>query len=138
MDELLRCERECTRLCQDFIYHIDRREYEPFLALFAPEPVLDRAGQVFKGLDGLKQFCEGRALDRYVRHLMGNIRIDMTGPTTAKGTSSVTMFGAKALPDAALPLPSSLQVFAEYDDAYVLTDGGWKMKSRKITIVFTP
>ncbi|MES2399290.1 MAG: nuclear transport factor 2 family protein [Pseudomonadota bacterium] len=138
MDELLRCERECTRLCQDFIYTIDRRQYEPFMALFAPEPTLDRAGQVFRGMDGLKQFCEGRAIDRYVRHLMGNIRIDMTGPATAKGTSSVTMFGARAEPDAALPLPSSHLVFAEYEDDYVLTGAGWKIKNRRIAIVFAP
>ena len=138
MDELLRCERECTRLCQDFIYTIDRRQYEPFMALFAPEPTLDRAGQVFRGMDGLKQFCEGRAHDRYVRHATGNIRIDMTGAATARGTSSVTMFGATAEPDAALPLPSSLLIFAEYDDDYVLTGAGWKIKNRRITIVFAP
>ena len=108
------------------------------MALFAPEPTLDRAGQVFRGMDGLKQFCEGRAHDRYVRHATGNIRIDMTGAATARGTSSVTMFGATAEPDAALPLPSSLLIFAEYDDDYVLTGAGWKIKNRRITIVFAP
>ena len=136
--EKMLAESECTRLCNDFIYHIDRRQYEPFLALFAPDPTLDRAGQVFKGMDGLKQFCEGRALDRYVRPATSNIRIDMTGPATARGSSSVMMFGAKAEPDAALPLPSSLLIFAEYEDDYVLTGAGWKIKNRKITIVFAP
>lgn len=138
MDDLLRCERECTRLCQDFIYTIDRRQYDAFLALFGPDPLLDRAGKVFTGIDGLRTFCEGRPRDRYVRHTCSNIRIDMTSPTTATGTSAVTMFGAIAEPDAALPLPSTLQVFAEYEDAYLLTAAGWKIKSRRIRIVFQP
>ena len=136
--EQLRCERECARLCKDFIYTIDRRQYDAFLGLFAPDPVLDRAGQVFSGMDGLRAFCAGRASNRYVRHTCSNIRIDMTGPTTATGTSCATMFQATAEPDAALPLPTSMLIFAEYEDTYALTDAGWKIKSRKIVIVFQP
>ena len=134
----MRCERECTRLCNDFIYAIDRRQHDAFMGLFAPDPVLDRAGQIFSGVDGLEVFWTGRPVNRYVRHTCSNIRIDMTGPRTAKGTSCATMFQAAAEPDAKLPLPTSMLLFAEYEDEYALTDAGWKVKSRKIAIVFQP
>ena len=136
--EKIRCERECARLCKDFIYTIDRRQYDAFLTLFAPDPVLERVGHIFSGMDGLRTFCAGRASNRYVRHTCSNIRIDMTGPQAATGTSCATMFQATAEPDAALPLTSSMLIFAEYDDQYVLIDTGWKIKSRKITVVFQP
>ena len=101
--------------------------------------VLDRAGAVFNGHDGLRQFCEARPIDRYVRHACSNIRVDMTGPTTATGTSCVTMFQALAQPDAALPLkPAAMPLFAEYVDDYVLTPSGWKFMQRKIIPVFVP
>lgn len=74
----------------------------------------------------------------YVRRTSSNIRIDMTGPRTAKGTSVATMFRATAQPDAPLPLPTSMQVFAEYEDEFALTDTGWKISRRKITVVFQP
>lgn len=117
-EEQLRCERECTRLCKDFIYTIDRRQYDAFPTLFASDPVLDRAGQVFSGMDALRAFCAGRDANRYVRHTCSNIGIDMTGPTSAKGTSCATVFQATAEPDAKLPLPTSMLVFAEYEDEY--------------------
>ena len=137
-EEKLRCERECTRLCNDFIFNIDRRNYDELLELFAPDPVLDRTGTVYKGLDGLRTFLAGRPDDMYVRHTSSNIRIDMTGPRTARGTSCATMFRATAQPDAALPLPTSMLVFAEYEDDYALSDSGWKISRRKITVVFQP
>ena len=137
-EELIRCERECTRLCNDFIYNIDRRNYDALLALFAPDPVLDRTGTIYKGMDGMRTFLASRPNDMYVRHTSTNIRIDMTGPRTAKGTSCVTMFRATAKPNADLPLPTSMLVFAEYDDEYVLTDVGWKISRRKVTVVFKP
>jgi hypothetical protein len=137
-EELLRCERECTRLCHDFIYNIDRRNYDALIELFGPDPVLDRTGTVYKGRDGVRAFLAGRPGDMYVRHTSSNIRVDMVGPRAARGTSCATMFRATAEPDAALPLPTSMLVFAEYEDDYVLTEMGWKISQRKIKIIFQP
>jgi hypothetical protein len=138
LEEKVRCERECSRLCQDFVYSIDHRHYEDFLQLFGPDPWLDRAGQRFQGLDGLRAFCGGRASNRYVRHICSNIRIDPIDRNTAKGTSCATMYHGTAEPDTKLPLPTSMPLIAEYVDAYVLTDTGWRIQSRKVIIVFQP
>lgn len=135
-EEQTRCVLECTRLCEDFAYTIDRRQYEKFLQLFTPDPVLDRAGRIFSGVEGLRLFCAGRDVNRYVRHICSNIRIDPTGSATATGTSCATMYHAAALPDAELPLPTAIPLVAEYEDDYTLTEAGWKIKSRKVTIVF--
>ena len=40
-EDRLRCERECTRLCNDFAWAVDMRDYEAFVALFTPDGVFD-------------------------------------------------------------------------------------------------
>ena len=138
-EEQSRCERECARLCNDFIYHIDRRQYKQFINLFATDGLLDRFGVFFEGHGGLQKFCNARAKDAYVRHTCNNIRVDMTGSNSATGTSCATMYQALAEPGAVLPLvPTALPLFAEYTDGYVLTADGWKFSSRKICLVFLP
>lgn len=137
-EERIQCILACTRLCEDFAYTIDRRQYDAFLALFAPDPVLDRMGEQYRGHEGLRRFCAARPLDRHVRHLCSNIRIDPTGPGTASGTSAATMYQALAAPDADFPFATPVPLIAEYQDTYLLTDQGWKIKSRKVGIAFLP
>ena len=134
----IRCERECARLCNDFMWTVDTGDYDGCVALFAPDGALERAGQVSRGHAGVRQFLNARPANRVTRHTCSNIRIDMTGPETATGTSCATMFHAQAERDAPLPLTASTPLFAEYVDAYVLTEAGWKIKHRKIVIVFRP
>lgn len=137
-EDELRCERDCARLSTDFAWTVDRGEFDAFIALFAPEGALERGGQVLRGPAALRGFLEAMPLDRTMRHLCSNIRIDMTGPTTAKGTSGVMMVHAMLPPTEPLPLPAGTPLVAEYEDEYVLTASGWKFQYRKTFIVFKP
>ncbi|WP_076998853.1 nuclear transport factor 2 family protein [Variovorax sp. KK3] len=135
-----RCERECTRLCNDFAWTVDRCDYDAFVRLFAEDGMFERAGQASIGHAAIRRFLDGRPAGRTTRHICTNVRIDMTGPGTATGTCSALMFQAPAIDGAARPepLPVSAPVIVDYADDYVLTDSGWKFKRRVTTLVFQP
>ena len=137
-EDQLRCERECSRLCHDFVWSVDRGDYDAFVALFASDGVFDRAGTPSRGHAAIRAFLDARPVDRVTRHTCSNVRIDMTGPQTATGNCMALMFQATAQPPAQLPLRVSQPVVVDYDDEYVLTPDGWKFKYRKTTIVFQP
>lgn len=138
VEDLHRCERECTRLCHDFAAAVDSRQYGMFADLFAPDGVFDRAGQVSYGQAEILQFLNARPADKVTRHACTNIRIDMTGPQAATGHSYVLVFQGQALGDAQQPLPTTAPMVVEYQDTYVLMAEGWKFKHRVVKIVFQP
>ena len=140
IENQLRCERECTRLCHDFAWTVDQRDYSAFVGLFADDGVFERMGQRSEGHVAMRQFLNARPVDRVTRHICSNIRINLTGPGTASGTCSALMFQATMAPDAALsqPLSVSAPVVVDYVDDYVLTEGGWKFHCRRTALVFQP
>lgn len=138
--QLLDCERSCTRLCHDFAWAVDTRRYELFASLFTPDGIFDRAGQTSRGQAQILKFLNARPVGKVTRHVNSNIRISMTGPETATGNCYTLVFGAELPPgtEVKLPLPSALPMLVEYEDDYVLTPDGWKFGQRRVNIVFQP
>lgn len=142
LEDLLRCERECTRLCHDFAWTVDACQYADFVALFIPDGVFERAGQASHGAGDILKFLDARPTDRVTRHMCSNIRINMTGPDTAKGTCTALMFQATAEKSddtgekKPRPLAAAAPLVVDYLDDYVLTASGWKFKHRQTHIVF--
>lgn len=134
-EDQLRCERECTRLCQDFAFAVDHMDYDAFVALFAAGGVFERAGQRSAGHEAIRAFLDARPTGRVTRHLISNVRIKMTGPNTATGTCSALMYAAAGRD---MPLPVSPPLVVDYADDYVLTVGGWRFQHRRTHVVFQP
>ena len=138
LEEKLRCERECTRLCNDFAWAVDTFHYDAFVSLFMPDGVFDRAGQVSRGGVEIRRFLNARPADRVTRHVCTNIRIDPVSPEVAVGNCYTLVFVAQADAAASLPLPTPLPMVVEYHDEYSHSAEGWKIQSRKLKIVFQP
>jgi hypothetical protein len=138
LEDQTRCERECTQLCIDFATTVDTRSYDAFVQIFVPNGVFDRAGQISRGQAAIRQFLDARPIDRVTRHTCTNIRINMTSPTTATGSCIASMYQATLGMGQSLPVPATHPVVVDYIDDYVLTDNGWKFKSRKVAIIFQP
>ena len=132
LDEQLRCERDCARLCLDFAATVDAGDYDAFIALF------ERAGQLTRGAEAIRGFLDARPADRVTRHLCTNVRIDMTGPTSASGTCCTLMYQAQATKDTPLPLQASAALVVDYADDYMLSADGWKFKHRRTSVIFRP
>lgn len=139
-EDKLRCERECTRLCNDFAWTVDQRDYDAFVELFAEDGAFERAGQRSVGHAAIRQFLDARPADRITRHIVSNIRVDLTGPATAAGTCSALMYQATHESAAAptQPLHVSAPVVVDYVDDYLLTNRGWKFACRRTALVFQP
>lgn len=133
-----RCERECSRLCNDFAWAVDGRRYDQFVALFTLDGVFDRAGHVSSGRAEILQFLNARPGDKLTRHVCTNICITMIGPAAASGRSYALVFQTQTPPGAALPVPTPAPLVVEYYDDYALTDEGWKFKQREVKIIFQP
>ena len=130
------CEAECVRLCNDFAYFADNREYEKLVALFAEDGTFDRRGEVLRGRAAIMKAMLARPADLITRHACTNIRIDLQADGTASGTGYMMLFHGSASGLAAGTLPSCSTTIAEYRDVYVATQEGWRIRSRVTTIVF--
>lgn len=137
-EEKLLCERDCARLCQDFAWTVDHLDYPAFVALFAADGVFERAGQRSTGHEAILAFLNARPTGRVTRHLISNIRIDMTGPNSATGHCSALMYAAAGREGGDTPLPVPPPLVVDYADDYVLTAEGWRFQHRRTHIVFQP
>jgi hypothetical protein len=135
-DPHLECERQCLRLCHDFVWLIDGNQYEAFLELFTSDGTFERAGAVCTGHAAIQQFLVSRPIHRVTRHLCSNVRITMTTAITAVGSCTAMMFHATTEAGTQSPLPVSAPMVVDYQDAFELTESGWKIKHRKVQVVF--
>jgi hypothetical protein len=143
-EEKLLCERDCSRLCQDFAWTVDHLDYPAFVALFAADGVFEREGQRSAGHEAILAFLNARPTGRVTRHLISNVRIDMTGPNTATGHCSAMMYaasgseGSEGSNSSDTPLPVSPPLVVDYADDFVRTADGWRFQHRRTRIVFQP
>ena len=136
--ELLAHEADCTRLCIDFANAIDARDYSKFLDLFTDDGTLDRGGEVFRGRGEIQRFLEARPARSVTRHLCSNIRIAFRSDHEAAGVCYALFFQATAVAEIESPLAAAPPAVVEYHDAYLRTSAGWRIRERKIKVVFKP
>jgi ketosteroid isomerase-like protein len=128
------CREMCERLSVAFANAIDRRDYPAVLDLFAEDAILDRLGTVIRGKPALAAWLKSRPDDIVTRHICSNIEIVQNGPAAAEDTTYFTFYKAAATAGiGAIDGPESI---GEYHDAFVLTAQGWKIHTRKITVIF--
>ncbi|WP_454740353.1 nuclear transport factor 2 family protein [Cupriavidus necator] len=124
---------ECERLCLDFAYFVDRRDYARAVALFTADGTFTRNGDTLHGPGAILQSMHARPAEIDTRHVCTNIRIDL-GPdsTSARGTSYLTLYRGPKSGDGTV----AATVVAEFDDRYQRTPGGWRIASRVVRFAF--
>lgn len=124
-------ENQCTKLCTDFAFFVDAREYEKVIDMFVEDGVLVRLGTAFRGREEILRFMQSRPTSVETHHICANIRITPRSDGTALGHCSVLMYHRH---DGSAEAPSL--TIAQYSDVYVETSAGWKIKERIIELVF--
>ena len=66
-------ESECRQLCVRFARHLDNGDYEAMFALFTPDGVFDRAGQILCGHEQMRAAFGSRPPGIRSRHVVTNI-----------------------------------------------------------------
>jgi ketosteroid isomerase-like protein len=117
----------CQRLCLDFAAHADQNNPDALAALFMPDAVFERLGEIHRGREAIRALIAGRPADVWSRHYCSNIRIDLAPDgQSASGQGYFLMFrGPVGSADRAT-------VHAEFRDTFVLTPSGWRIQSRKV------
>lgn len=119
----------CERLCADYCAHADAPRAEALAALYAPDGVFDRVGQLFEGREAIRGLIAGRPPGTWTRHECSNlsIEIDPDG-RSASGHCDLLMQRGRSGVD------GQETVRAEYFDTFVLTDEGWRFRLRKVVL----
>lgn len=140
--EIQAIELACTKLVNQFAVYSDHACYDELAALFAEDGRYARPtepGNFVEGRSNLLASFKARPKEKVTRHLVTNVLIDVTSPTTAKGFSYVTQYAGTT--DKPAPTygwrANPPQLVGEYLDDYVLTDDGWKIRQRSGKLVLT-
>ncbi len=131
------CELACTRLCIAFANLIDARAYPRLAELFTPDGCWTRPERSLRGRDAILAYLLGRPAQAITRHLCTNIQITPLTGHEATGMCYVMYFHA-ADEAQGLPVPTTLPLIGEYHDVYTRTGEGWRIRDRRIRVVFAP
>lgn len=129
------CEVACTRLCTAFANLIDAQAYPRVAALFTPDGCWTRPERSLHGRDAILKYLLSRPTQVVTRHLCTNIQITPLTDTEAAGMCYVMYFHADGRAQD-LAVPATLPLIGEYHDVYALTTEGWRIRDRRIRIVF--
>lgn len=135
-------ELACAKLVNQFAVYSDLGRYEELAALFTEDGRYARPTEpanFVEGRSNLLASLKARPKDRLTRHLVTNVLIEVTSPTTARGFSYVTQYAGTTDKPAATHgwRANPSQLVGEYADDYVLTPDGWKIRQRSGKLIFT-
>ena len=122
----------CERLVRQFAMLNDERDHEGIAALFTEDGSFARPfdpGNPVIGRDNIMVMFRDRP-PRLSRHVMTNTVIDVVSATEARGRSYL-MFMSSTEVEKAPPLKAEPAIhMGQYDDVFVLTEQGWRFKTR--------
>jgi hypothetical protein len=133
-------EDECTKLSIAYARHVDFKEYDRFVQLFAEDGELNTTGRVVKGWEKLSRFIAARPAGLRSRHVLTNIHINVIDEDHAEGISYATIYrhtgeGVDAN-DQSPRIISGPSSIGHYADRFVRTNEGWRFASRVLHFAF--
>ena len=131
MDDLTRMaiEHACERLVIRYTHAVDLHAREGLAAVFSDDAVVEVNGQSLRGSDIING--PASATGQLMRHVCTNILIEVTGDSTATGTSYLVAYVQPA-DDANLGLPV---VLGHYHDTFQRTPDGWRIVKRSFDAI---
>ena len=123
-------EDACERLVKDYCYNGDFRIEDGMGMQFAEDAEFVVWDKTYVGRAAIKAFLKNRDPSFNSMHSVSNIRIDITGPTQAKGVSYVTAVIAKKPASGDGPAVKHMTIRGAYIDTFAKTAEGWKIHKR--------
>ncbi len=114
---------------------VDQRGGEQATRFFIPDSEFTIGEKRLLGTDEISAFYRWRKKRglRTARHLVSNCSVRSIGPTEAEFKSVLTLYADDGLP--VLPTAPPVMI-SDVVDHCVLTDAGWKFKSRILKTIF--
>lgn len=123
---------DCMALCKAYGALADAGDADGFAALFVDDGVFDRLGTPICGRAAIRAVIADRPAGTWSRHVCSNIRIEIDADgRTARGQVDLDMQRGQHGQEPVL------HWLARYDDRYVLTNDGWRIQRRSVTLIST-
>jgi hypothetical protein len=141
----IEAERACEDLILDFALHADVGDYEQLGELFAEDGEFIRGGDVFTGPAAITEAVDAQLQNSQtapknpgwrVRHICTNIRVRVLDSDNATGRTHYVIYRYKGEPvEGPAPVQGAALV-GDYNDVFVRTPKGWRIKKREIFRAF--
>ncbi len=135
--ERLQLDWALRRLCDDYVRHADKQDFDAFVTLFTDDAVFEVGGVERHGHDGIRQHFADRP-PMVTRHVCTNLWFNPTAADTAEGEVYLTVYrclGDHSETDGPIPFDRPSWI-GEYLDKYAKTAEGWKFAERRLRIRF--
>ncbi|MCP4749432.1 MAG: nuclear transport factor 2 family protein [Proteobacteria bacterium] len=133
-------EWECQKLSIAYARHVDYKEYDKFVRLFAPDGELNVTGKPIVGREKLTKAMALRPDSLRSRHVLTNIHIDVVDEDHAEGISYLSLYrheGKDVGDDDQGPREiSGPSAIGHYSDRFIRTSEGWRFASRVLHFAF--
>ncbi|WP_411152559.1 nuclear transport factor 2 family protein [Streptomyces sp. A30] len=131
-------EWQLAKLNTSFAHHLDRAEYEPLIAVFAPDGLFVRHGTPLRGHDEIRKAMSER-LPMTTRHLVTNTHFyDMTEDTAKAVLYTLVQAGPPRRDGRPLVYQARQVTLMEFHNEYVRTTDGWRIARLENLPVFVP
>jgi ketosteroid isomerase-like protein len=138
-------ESSCRRLLMRYATSVDRKDYDTYMSVFAPEAIWRRPGQppltgavqirkFFDLLDAQRRTAE-RPTGHLHRHLFTTVHIDVLDANTARGIAYALVFREEN-PQGGPASMRPPEMLVQYDDLFRKTADGWLIYEHDISHVF--
>jgi len=130
-------ERACEALTLEYARSIDFRDYDNIVNVFSEDATLV-VGTPLEGRDAILAAMMQRPGELRSRHVITNGFVDVIDERHARGICYLTLYrhrGPESLQGEPVPLRSPAAV-GHYEDAFVRTPVGWRIKRRVLHLAF--
>ncbi len=134
--ELLLEEKEIERVLFSYAAYCDTKNWSFLDKIFTQDAVAiygsEEEGMKCKGLDEIRSFLQ-KSLEKVIsaQHLIGNIEIQIDG----KSATAKSFLAALQMNEEDGNIKSS-EVWGQYIDSLVKENGNWKIKEKKLNIIY--
>jgi 3-phenylpropionate/cinnamic acid dioxygenase small subunit len=132
-------EWQCTQLCYRFAHYLDTGNFAAMIALFTPDGIFDRVGQILRGREQMHAAFRERSPGVTSRHVVSNVHFLEVQADRAEARVYNMSYHADG-GDKSQPLvyATSNGRCIDFHDVYTLTDQGWRFISRAAKVIFVP
>lgn len=133
-----RIEAECVALSNAFAYHLDHKEYDALVALFAPDGTFVRTGVRLEGRAAILAAMRNRPAEQFTRHVTTNFHFTEVTQSRAWAVFYNMSYYAFLPGNPPYTYAPERMMLLDFVDQYVLTPEGWRIHERDARAVLIP
>lgn len=125
----------CQCLIAAFAHYVDSRQPERAAQLFTEDATFERKGEVLRGQSEILAAQRARPSGGVVRHVCAAPHLEMVDASHMRGVTYFQIYRGSGDGQSVLPMTEP-EVLGQFEDEFVLTPQGWRIRSRRARGVF--